>query len=295
MEHQDPNPGVAVQLDIQHESTRHRLTDALKGLGVPTTDEAEGECLAVMRDHQGPRTPAPVIRLLSRGKRRCGAELMDQAGWAWLGGGQEPDVRTLRRLLDELDKNRCLSLRERFDEDAVVDHHTASKSADKLHLIRQFEQFAADHDAHPFIVQGLTLALDEMFSNAIYDAPVDDDGKPLNRHAPRSHPVESPNPVQVIFAADSEEIGITVRDSYGSLPRDRVLERLRECYATDGAVCETKEGGAGLGLFLLLENASTLSVQVQSGQYTEVTITRKLGERRRNFMRSSPTLVLSFK
>lgn len=235
-----------------------------------------------------------MIRLWERTRqRRCGTLPRGDDGWAWLGTGPAISRRDLASALISAEQAGLKPVEERLAAGASVERHTAFSSDDKRLLMGRLRAFAERHEASAHVLEGLSLALDELFSNAVYDAPVDRAGAPLQAHLSRRQRVESDRPVEVLFICDGDELSVTVRDRYGSLPRRRLVERLRACCQPSGAQIEPKQGGAGLGLFFVLENASRLTLLVRKGESTEVTVTRRK-EPRRVFKRSSPTVLISF-
>jgi hypothetical protein len=110
----------------------------------------------------------------------------------------------------------------------------------------------------------------------------------------RSEAVISERPFAIEYRVDAHHIGLSIRDAYGTLTADRILECLRRCYNEGGAEFEEKKGGAGLGFFMMLQQATRLVVNVKAGQFSEVIVLRRLGEGRRQFMESTPTLNLCF-
>src|SRR5258706_3522104 len=73
--------------------------------------------------------------------------------------------------------------------------------------------------------------IDEMLMNALYDAPVDGDGKPLFADVPvRERVLLKSNEKAVLqYACDGDRFAVAVRDSFGSLRKATVLQYLDKC------------------------------------------------------------------
>ncbi len=165
--------------------------------------------------------------------------------------------------------------------------------------LESFEQRRALHDQigvtlaragiSERIGQELVGAADELVANALYDAPVEG-GRHLYASVSRRQPVPCPRPIDVEVAADDRSVAILVRDYFGSLAAEAVVANLARCYAFDDTQIDHKEGGAGLGLFMVLVASSRLVVNLVPGRVTEVILTRDVRLRPPEFRATAPTL-----
>ncbi|MBA3819309.1 MAG: hypothetical protein H0X17_10485 [Deltaproteobacteria bacterium] len=115
---------------------------------------------------------------------------------------------------------------------------------------------------------------EELLMNALYDAPVDADGKPIfadvdphDRKATRS-----PRPVSIRYAATDTLFAVAVRDRFGRLAKNTVLSYIEKCIHSPNQI-DRKTYGAGLGLYLVANAAATYVVNVAYGIATEVVCT----------------------
>ncbi|MBP6742666.1 MAG: hypothetical protein KA244_07450 [Deltaproteobacteria bacterium] len=109
----------------------------------------------------------------------------------------------------------------------------------------------------------------ELITNAMYDAPVDQKGRPLYAHD-RTAPIELPAEDRVIFryGTDGSRLVVETSDRFGRLRRSDLLRSLRR--AASGQV-NRGPGGAGIGLSLVCRTAATVQVDVEAGVRTRVT------------------------
>ncbi len=116
----------------------------------------------------------------------------------------------------------------------------------------------------------IQLVADELIMNALYHAPVDDKGKEIysGRSLKDLAKIEEVNQVQVQYGCSGRYFGISIRDGFGSLSRDRALEYLTR--AKTGSRIEDKATGAGLGLISVLRSVSKLVFNLDPGNSTEV-------------------------
>ena len=115
---------------------------------------------------------------------------------------------------------------------------------------------------------------EELLMNALYDAPVDADGKsvfaevdPHDRTRARS-----PRPVSIRYAATEDKFAIAVRDRFGRLAKNTILAYIDKCIHSPNQI-DRKTYGAGLGLYLVANAAASYVVNVAYGIATEVVCT----------------------
>ena len=75
--------------------------------------------------------------------------------------------------------------------------------------------------------------------------------------------------VTLRFGADGKRLGISVSDPFGSLDPQRVLDYLSKCLRRGEDQIDRKEGGAGLGLYMMFDFVTHLVVNIQRGSRTE--------------------------
>jgi len=67
---------------------------------------------------------------------------------------------------------------------------------------------------------------DELILNAIFNAPVDREGKRYKQYVPKDSELEldQDHEIQVAMATAEHYMAICVRDQFGSLPRERIID-----------------------------------------------------------------------
>lgn len=115
---------------------------------------------------------------------------------------------------------------------------------------------------------------EEMLMNAIYDAPLGPDGKPLYNHLPRTEDVSLKTDEQGLFrfATDGMLIAISVQDPFGGLKGPTLLHYLEKNYAGQAADVHGSEskGGGGRGLHHIVESSDLVVFNIEPGEKTEV-------------------------
>ena len=115
---------------------------------------------------------------------------------------------------------------------------------------------------------------EELLMNALYDAPVDANGKPVFADVdPHDRTTSrSPRPVSIRYAATDQLFAIAVRDRFGRLAKNTILSYIDKCIHSPDQI-DRKTYGAGLGLYLVANAAATYVVNVAYGIATEVVCT----------------------
>lgn len=115
-------------------------------------------------------------------------------------------------------------------------------------------------------------AADEFITNALYNAPVDAQGRSRFSHFPRTKPIELEpgEEIEVRFCCDGRRFGIATRDPFGSLTPKRLHEYLARCFQRGGDQMDEDPGGAGLGFYHIFDALSHFVVNINPGICTEM-------------------------
>lgn len=145
---------------------------------------------------------------------------------------------------------------------------------EKSLCIAQISQFAELMGVRRKYREAIDQALDEMLMNALYDAPVDEHGKPIFAEIPTKTRISLrlEQKVVVQYACDGKQFVVAVRDSFGTLERATVLRYLHKCLHSEQQI-DRKTGGAGLGLYLMASSATDVYFNVLPGVATEAVCT----------------------
>jgi hypothetical protein len=184
--------------------------------------------------------------------------------------GGAPDARRLRVTAEKILGRDVFGLHRYFSETTAMVRETATRSSEKEKLVGIAERFAIDNGVAPRMVGLFASVADELLTNAIYDAPVDEAGRPRYARLPRTEPVNlaDEDAAEMRLAFEDGHLGISVTDRFGSLSPDFVLARLGRCFEI--AQPEQKAGGAGLGLYIAFRSLSHLVLNISRGHRTEV-------------------------
>ncbi len=142
---------------------------------------------------------------------------------------------------------------------------------DNLHVaIKDFSEYVQSQDVFQHLGDIARTVASELLTNAFYNAPVDNEGKPL--HSDRTKRVKLPSnkKVEFAFGDDGTHLWLSVRDSYGSFSRLGLLRNLIRCAQYDKVTVRQTGGGAGIGLYMVYSWAAQLKFHFTPGSQTYV-------------------------
>lgn len=113
---------------------------------------------------------------------------------------------------------------------------------------------------------------DECLTNALYNAPVSQDGIRKYSARPRTQPValEPGEEIEFRFAYDGQRFGVSAADPFGSLEPTQVQDYLAKGFRGGEDQVSEGTGGAGLGFFQILDSLSHLVINLERGRRTEM-------------------------
>jgi CheY-like chemotaxis protein len=128
-------------------------------------------------------------------------------------------------------------------------------------------------DPQPFV----QILLEELISNAVYHAPVDDDGKEKYKKHSRVA-LEDAEAIKVALGKDSEKYGVSVVDTSGRLTKQQVLFRIDRHLHGEGLL---DEGGRGIHMSRIYSDR--LVINIKKDTATEAIFMNYFGEKYKGF------------
>jgi hypothetical protein len=117
-----------------------------------------------------------------------------------------------------------------------------------------------------------SLIVDELLSNAVFNAPVDGDGSHVHANDERTtqRPLVKRDLVQLRYACDARYLAIEVEDRYGSLDRATILRCLTKATSRVRDKVSMSTRGAGIGLATVYGSCNHLVFNLEPGKRTQV-------------------------
>jgi CRP-like cAMP-binding protein len=147
-----------------------------------------------------------------------------------------------------------------------------SDSAQRKDLIETMTEHFKSLGLRSTLLERVQTAAEELLMNAIYDAPVDANGKSLYNHLARTEQIILPPEQQshLRFGTDGILLGISVADPFGALTKSVIMRYLDSCYRGQAGSLNSEKGGAGRGLKMLIDSADLTIFNIIAGKKTEV-------------------------
>jgi hypothetical protein len=140
----------------------------------------------------------------------------------------------------------------------LVHSLSVGDQAEKEQVVQRISAYAAAVGLRRIHRQRIERCCDEMLMNALYDAPPNGRREPVAEH----------DRAVIEYGCDGQRFAVAVRDRFGRLERDTVLQYLHRCLHSEEQI-EHKEGGAGLGLYLMSRSASAVLFNILPDRATE--------------------------
>lgn len=146
--------------------------------------------------------------------------------------------------------------------------------------IEEVIEFASKSGVRAMVCNKIGSVSEELLMNALYDAPVDADGRMIFEDIKAADRVKmaTPKPVSIRYAVHNGLFAVSVRDRFGRLEKHHILRFIEKCLRS-GEQIDRKEYGAGLGIYLIANAATHYVVNIAPGMATEVVCTFDCGVR----------------
>ncbi|HEX7704157.1 MAG TPA: hypothetical protein VF403_25620, partial [Kofleriaceae bacterium] len=173
------------------------------------------------------------------------------------------DSRELSALATRVLVGDIFGLEKMINWGTLVHSQLVGDYQEKSLAISQISEFAELMGVRRKYRESIEQCVDEMLMNALYDAPVDENGQPLFSEIPTKTRISLrvEQKVVVQYACDGKRFAVSVRDAFGTLERATVLRYLHKCLHAEQQI-DRKVGGAGLGLYLMVNSATAVLFNV---------------------------------
>jgi hypothetical protein len=158
--------------------------------------------------------------------------------------------------------------------------YKVSSTQKKEEALNELDKFVETRPRLRSLYDTIYQICDELLLNAIYCAPTDEKGEYLYRGKSRRMMVELPEDKNsLLFLVEKDaQLLIGCMDNYGSIDLDYVIGRLYNiCDEERPAQIQSGEGGAGIGLKMILDESNGLYLVNKKNKATLVCATLMLG------------------
>lgn len=162
----------------------------------------------------------------------------------------------------------------------LADAHFTS-SSQKRELLDNFVGSMESRELSQTLIEDITLVTDEMFTNAVFNAPFVDQKSGKNANVSRRSlevNFAPDKPGRMRLAADDTRIVVACEDPYGSLNLNGYLSKIKATYERGAAATMNfGSGGAGIGSYIIFNTGASLFVGVKQGRATIIACLLPLG------------------
>lgn len=187
-------------------------------------------------------------------------------------GDRGDAAEDLRITVQKVLRNEIFGVEKYFGWGLQLRRFTIERASARGELLGEAEQFAQYVGAHARVSATFRTVVDELVTNALYNAPVSESGSARHRHLPRSEDVvlRPDEHVEVILASDGRRLAVSTVDPFGSMPEALLLERLGRNLKPQLRQIDSSSGGAGLGLSFIFDSLHQMVVNLRPGAKTEI-------------------------
>lgn len=150
-----------------------------------------------------------------------------------------------------------------------------SRASEKAETLRKCSEEISDLIKTKKIVTDVCLVVDELFTNALFNAPFNQKQagvKTVERAGTLDFTVDKKATIRV--GVDEDRVAVVCIDQYGTLNLQDLLKRIRACYERGvGAMLNWGPGGAGVGSYMIFHNSLGYYVGIQPGKKAVVSCT----------------------
>lgn len=181
-------------------------------------------------------------------------------------------IKSILSTVSKIVNNDYFGLEKHLNWGTEIRERKIASSTDRPATIAEMSEKLLALGLRKTLVSRCECVVEELLMNALYAAPVDTAGKPRYNHLSREavielEPSEQPS---FSFGCDGMFLGVSVRDPFGSLKRETILDYLFSCFAGVESSLHKDKGGGGLGIFMILRSATLTIFNVDQGASTEV-------------------------
>lgn len=206
-------------------------------------------------------------------------------------------INELRVTIQKIIRKDFFGIEKYLAPATPVTRLAVTSSADRENLNSSVMQFAEQNRLGQYMSKLVFGITEELLMNSIYDAPVAGGAHHYNE-MPRTMSITlRPEEYSMLtFGCDGMVFAVSVSDPFGALQKDTLFRYLKKVLRRQDSsnLIDTKQGGAGLGLFKILYSAHSLVCNVSPKKQTEVMALIDIHHQVRDFSRMTRSVSYFF-
>jgi hypothetical protein len=144
----------------------------------------------------------------------------------------------------------------------------------KDQYIDQIIKYVNTRNVRERVVHTIEDILDELITNALYNAPRDEHGAFLYQNYDRKENVVLSDTQSSLLTCliDGSNFFISIKDPFGSLTKNKLMSYLSKDTLNAHIIVENKQGGAGIGLQRIFRLSHNFIINIAPGVFSETII-----------------------
>jgi len=175
----------------------------------------------------------------------------------------------LRNHLDHIIGGETFNLENLLGHGTDIKESVLKQSNQIDSVVFDFSQYLHQLNASRDIRERSCFVFEELLSNALYGAPVDEDGNFKYRKFDRKVNIAllENEYVDFNYGCNGDTLAIIVKDRFGTLDRDKITHYIKKMASIGTLSQEKTSSGGGLGFFYILRNCHSLTIHIKEGQF----------------------------
>jgi hypothetical protein len=197
--------------------------------------------------------------------------------------GNQGSIGVYSKIVSKMMSQDPFDIQGYFGDDAKSQKITITQNSHRAAAVTATERFLTKCGLIPRLSSQAAQAADELILNAIHSAPIDSSGNHYRKalEQPANFRFSTREQITLSVFQNDSFYAISVRDHFGSLKADEVLNHLQKNYTQ-----ESTATSSGLGLNSVVGSGFSLLIAVKPNVLTEVSIFFPNAKSYRSFRRT---------
>lgn len=182
----------------------------------------------------------------------------------------DQDIEKTITYIDKLESENASLVISNHSDGAESFRFQVHKSEERWALIEQLGDYAQSLPVFETFPDMVRTIASELLTNAFYNAPQDENGRPIQPNRGEGVSIVPPRFVDFSYGDDGTHLWIKVTDPFGTFSRNKLLDHLLGCASREQLVVKDGVGGAGIGLFMVFRWSTQLLFVFEPGRETFV-------------------------
>ncbi|PIU01221.1 MAG: hypothetical protein COT74_01570 [Bdellovibrionales bacterium CG10_big_fil_rev_8_21_14_0_10_45_34] len=171
-----------------------------------------------------------------------------------------------------------------MSEAIELEEYWIQSTKQKVRLVKKVREFVESIPKASSVVDSALMVADELITNALFNAPVDEDKHHVYNDLDRTHQVNlaEKDMARLYLATNGSRLVVGCRDPFGSLRPQALVQHIKKTFDEGiSSAMNMGGGGAHIGLRMVLDVSMSLYIVVDPWNTTNVFAVLPIGRRYR--------------